>query len=678
MRQHEDDIPQIKPSLLELRQIKLADLSGTEEPQKMLDIRKFKLKIPRPNLKSVIFKGSGFKRIILLLLLAILILFIYAAFLGISLYRKTLSVKESSQNLVNSFRSQDISVVKTELEAFEKSFSEFKTSYSRFYLVKFMPFVGNYYKDGYIAINAAEHALDAVDIVVKTVEPYADMIGFGGQSSEIKGDSTNDRIEFLIQTIADILPRADELSSKAKFVEEEISKIDINRYPEKVGDVEVRKTLRRYFDLVKEASEFIANIKPILEVSPYLLGLDETRTYLLLFQNDKELRPTGGFITAYSIINVSDGKIQPSSSNDIYNLDSKYRPRIEAPSVLRKYLKGPYLISNKYRLRDMNWSPDFKDSMELFLTEAERAGIGNIDGVIAVDTQVVVNILNAIGPVDVPGYGQYSTNHDERCACPQVIYELESFADVEGPIVWSENEPGKIVFAPKNYLNRKEIVGPLMNTILKNALGQPKDKLPQLFTAAWNSVTEKHVLFYMFDERAQSAIETFGIAGRVSEYHGDYLKIVDANLGGRKSNLYVTQEVNQEIQIDKEGFVTKVLNITYQNPKDYDGWLNSVLPNWTRIYLPKGTEVVEVDGFEDIGDTYEEFGKFVISGGFELRPKGIKRIRVKYKLPFRFQEEYKLLIQKQAGLDAPLYSISLGRDSHEFYLRTDKEFKFDL
>jgi hypothetical protein len=315
--------------------------------------------------------------------------------------------------------------------------------------------------------------------------------------------------------------------------------------------------------------------------------------------------------------------------------------------------------------------------MDLFMTEAESAGIDKVDGVIAVDTQVLVNLLNVLGEIGVPGFGNFSTKTEPLCNCPQVIYELESFADVEGPIVWSENEPGKIVFAPPNYDNRKKIVGPLMNSVLSNALGQSKEKLPGLFEAGWKSITEKHVLLYMFDEKAQKGAESFNIAGRIMEYDGDYLHINDANLGGRKSNLYVTQEVSQDIRVEKDS-VVKTLTITYKNPQDHDGWLNSVLPNWTRIYVPKGSELVSTDGFESDGKTYEENGKTVFSGGFQLRPQGVKQIIVKYKVPLNVNGVYKLMIQKQPGTDMPLYTINVGRQKEELFLKTDKEFRFRI
>ncbi len=680
-----EDIPQIKPpSVLDPPQIKLAPepvLSSNElhlgavEADLPVLAKKRRFKLPNFKIKlknKKVLLRVGLVLGVLLVLVAILVIVPVLSLVG-----SGRALATGADKLKASVDSKDITVVKSSLQDFQAKFQDFDSKYKRLSWAGALPFVGVYYKDGIAGLTAGKSALEAGWIVTETIEPYADIIGFGGPGGEL-GDSANDRIDFLIQTIGSILPRADELVVKARAANEELAKIDPNRYPEEFRGIEVRAKLAKYLELAQEATNFIANSKPLLESAPYLLGTDAPRTYLLIFQNDKELRPTGGFLTAYSIVQVSNGKIQPVSSNDIYNLDNKYTPTIEAPEVIRKYLEGPYLISDNLRLRDMNWSPDFKEAMEMFLPEAEKAGIADIDGVIAVDTQVVVNILNAIGTVDVPGYGQYSTNHDERCACPQVIYELESFADVEGPIVWSENEPGKIVFAPPNYLNRKEIVGPLMNSILSNALGQPKEKLPLLFEAGWKSLIEKHVLLYMYDAKAQEGAEAFGVAGQLSEFDADYVHIVDANLGGRKSNLYVTQEVHHEIEIDGEGNIVKTLDVTYQNPEKYDGWLNSVLPNWTRIYLPKGSEILDQVGFEDPGEVYEEFGKTVVSGGFELRPEGVKKVTIKYKLPFKAKDKYELMIQKQAGTDAPLHTITVGKKSEEFYLRSDRTLRIAL
>ncbi len=463
-----------------------------------------------------------------------------------------------------------------------------------------------------------------------------------------------------------------------KLVKEEVGEINPRRYPVRIGEREVRSRIVDAIAFVDQFASFLVDGKELIAASPYLLGLDAPRTYLVLFQNDKELRPTGGFMTGYSIMKVDRGRFEPVSSNDLYNLDDTYKPTIVAPAPIVDHLKGPYILSNKLRLRDMNWDPDFEASMQLFTEEAEKAGIEGIDGVIAVDTHLLVNLLNALGPIGVPEYGEFSTETVDECKCPQVIHELESFADIEGPVVWDPAGTGKIVYAPPNYENRKKIIGPLMNSIVANAMGQPKDKLPGLFNAAFKSLFEKHILFFLHDEVAQSAVESFGIAGKVKEYEGDYLMIVDANLGGRKSNLYTSQEVEQRYEVLKDGSVEKTVTITYKNPEKHDGWLNSVLPNWVRVYVPEGAKLIASEGLQEEEDPYEENGKTVFAGFFELRPEGVARITLKYSLPVLPKGDVNLLIQKQPGLGAPLYTTITPKEETETYLLKDTEFKVKL
>ncbi|KKQ25271.1 MAG: hypothetical protein US62_C0002G0016 [Candidatus Woesebacteria bacterium GW2011_GWA1_37_8] len=647
-------------------QIKLKDTNiGRNPVRKRMNITKKK--------RKVIYFG-------LTVLLIFAGIFLIVGGLTYNVYRQGLKLVSSTDKLKVAAKSQDLELVKKELTNTKVEVNNFKTTFRSISWMKIVPYFGKFIDDGSHVLNATLEGLDAGEVVIAAVEPYADIIGFkSGSEQAASGDeTTQDRIDFVVKTIPNLIPAADTLTKSVESIEKELSYIDPQDYPEKVKGKEVRSKLVSVLELFQSGSTMVKNSKPFLEAVPGLIGTQGERTYLILFQNDKELRPTGGFITAYSIATVKEGKFNPVLSSDIYNLDNKYKPSIAAPDVFPVLLKGIYITNNKFRLRDMNWNPDFEESMKTFLEESKKAGIGNIDGIIAVDTQLLVNLLDVIGPIGVPGYGNFSTQIVPECKCPQVIYELESFADQEGAIVWSENEPGKIVFAPPNYDNRKKIIGPLMNSILANTLGQPKEKLPKLAEAALKSVMEKHVLLYMVSESEQNAISDFGIGGSVVAFSGDYLYINDANLGGRKSNLYVTQEVEQDIKISRDGSVEKTLTLTYKNPEKHDGWLNSVLPNHVRIYVPKGSQLIKFDGAEKTEELYEELDKTVISGSFNLRPEGVAKLTVKYKLPFKVKDDYKLLIQKQPGKDKPRYSIKVGRVMEEFSLATDREFKFGI
>lgn len=607
----------------------------------------------------------------------ILITFIVIGFLSFGVYKEGLKVKTQAQKLKDSLIQKDLNITSTELNNFRDSIKSFDKSYTRLAFMKVIPFINSYYNDGKHFVNASLYGVDAGEILLDSVKPYADIIGYKGSGDEKAPvvRTAQDKIDFVIKSIPEIVPKIDNLSEKVSLMNQEVDKIDPQRYPKDFRGITVRDSLQRGIDLLDTTTKLITEGKPLLQKSNYFLGVDSPRTYMVIFQNDKELRPTGGFITAYTIARVDKGRFDPILSSDIYDLDNKYKPVVKAPDQFPKYLKGIYVAQNRFRLRDMNWSPDFETSMDMFSQEIKKAGVSNIDGIIAVDTQMLVNLIQILGKVNVASFGTYTADIVPDCNCAQVVYELEKFSDTEGAIVWSENEPGKIVFAPKNYDNRKKIIGPLMNQILSATLGQPDEKIPLLFEAAIRSITEKHVLFYLLDNEAEQAVKAFGIAGDVKDSgSGDYLYINDANLGGRKSNLYVTQEVAQEVD-KKTGYIEDTLTITYKNPEKQDGWLNSILPNWVRIYVPKGSELISKDGFEDFSDPYEEFGKKVFAGFVSIRPQGVAKVIIKYKVPISIDKEYRLLIQKQPGKEAPMYTVNFGKNNEEFLLKTDKEIR---
>jgi len=627
--------------------------------------------------RKIGFKVFSKRGIFIVFLLLIFFPLLVEGYFVYKVYQEGIKLRFLVNEAINSVKAKDLNILEANLSNINKQLISFKSSFDKIYWLRFIPKVGIYVEDLGHAINAGFYGIDLSNLLIEIVEPYSDVIGFNNSNlKETKASNSQtaqDKLDFVIKTLPSLISNADKVVEKMDLIKNEIDYINYEDYPDKLFHYEIKTTVSKIVEVSDFIGKSLKNAKPLLEVMPFILGIDDERTYLVLFQNDKELRPTGGFMTAYSIAKVRNGRFDPTISNDIYNLDDNYKPSKVAPDPIIKYLKGPYLLSNKLRLRDMNWSPDFSQSMKLFSQEIAKAGIVNIDGIISVDTQVLVDVLEVLGAVNVPGYGRFSNDVIPECNCPQVIYELESFADIEGPIVWSENEPDKIVYAPPNYDNRKKIIGPLMNSILSASLGLSNEKIPALFEAGMRALMEKHILVFLKDEKAQKAIESFGIGGTIKDYAGDYLYINDANLGGRKSNLYVKQEVFQEIEVDKEGNVIKTLVVTYKNPEKHDGWLNSVLPNWVRIYVPKGSELISISGLGEKSDPYEEFGKTVFAGFFELRPQGVVKLSVKYKLPFKIGDDYSLFIQKQPGKGPIVYSVKLGKDEREMVIKEDKK-----
>ncbi|MEK9200622.1 MAG: hypothetical protein AAB909_01475, partial [Patescibacteria group bacterium] len=251
----------------------------------------------------------------------------------------------------------------------------------------------------------------------------------------------------------------------------------------------------------------------------------------------------------------------------------------------------------------------------------------------------------------------------------------------EEPVVW-DSVSGKIVQATANYGTRKQFLGPVMYSILANVMAQPKAKFPMLFQAAINSIQGKHALMYFSDPKIQGAVESFNLAGRMSESEEDYLAIVDTNFSGGKTNIWVKYKADQKIEVAGDGTVTKTLTLTYDNPQEgrvkieSGRSLNGLFRDWVRVYVPKGSELIEAKGFETGQATSEDLGKTVFEGFFTLAPLNTKVISLKYKLPFKLKSPYSLVIQKQAGAkDFPYTTTINNRKQPEIILSADQSLK---
>ena len=395
------------------------------------------------------------------------------------------------------------------------------------------------------------------------------------------------------------------------------------------------------------------------------MGLKDARRYLVLFQNDAELRATGGFITGYGLFKIDKGKIQVERSDDVYKLDEAKRKKFPAPTPIVKYHKNVFT----FELRDSNLSPDYVVSMKEFerMLKDSVPDFPAFDGIIALDTHVLVSAIKILGEFNIAGR-KFSAENDSRCDCPKVIYELEDYATK--PVAYVRED-------------RKGIIGVLLYQIMQRAFGvSPSKYWGRLFQMFIDEAKQKHVLFYFHDEEAQKGIEALNFAGRILPYEGDYLHISDVNFAGAKSNMFIKQSVKQDIEIASDGTITKTLTISYKNPAPASNCnleagqlcLNGILRNWLRLYVPEGSTLLEFTGSEKDTVTYKELGKTVFEGFMTVKPQGAAEVKIRYRLPFKAQGKYNLLIQKQPGTDAPEYTIlKNGKQVDKFPLLLDKK-----
>lgn len=610
------------------------------------------------------------------LLLSLIIVFLVGSFFTVVLpaqktYSQANKTYQQAKKAWDGVKKQNIDLAVTELDKAKKELEETQKNLNSLSFLGFIPIIGGYYNDADHLVKAGLYGLDSALTVANSLKPYADVLGLKGQGSFVMG-SAEQRIQTAIMTMGKITPHIDDVAGSLSKAKKEIDAVDPNHYPPFFGGEKVRGQLMSVKTLADQGVSFVEEARPLIKVLPSLLGESKEKKYLVLFQNNNELRSTGGFITAYAIFRIDKGVIHVDSSNDIYSLDNTIYGKTRAPEPILKYLPNVSVLN----LRDSNLSPDFIESMKTFNSLYQRAGGRvNVDGIIAIDTHVLISVIKILDDkVDAAGI-TFTTKEDKRCNCPQAIYVLED-----------------TISRPVNYQKggRKDLLGVLLYAIMEKALSSsPKLYWGPLFQSLLTQTSEKHVLFYLYNQDAQKGIEALNAAGRIKIFEGDYLHINDTNFGGQKSNMYVRENVEQSYEIKSDGSIVKTVTINYKNPQPPSDCnlergglcLNAILRNWLRIYVPKGSELINSQGSEVKITSSEELGKTVFEGFLTVRPLGAAKFTISYRLPFKLKSgsPLPLLIQKQPGTDKNEYVVKVnGKQVEKFPLITDKEIKLSI
>lgn len=623
---------------------------------KRLDGDRSYLKNRKPKSKKAILR--------MLLVLFVIAAVIYLPIRGV--YQSSKKLMTSGKAVGAAFQSGNLDDVKKNLKEVRKATNNLNGSLNWLFWLRIIPFAGGYYGDAKGFVNAANYELEAAQVLVESLDPYKNELGFTGQP--IPGQ---DKVAQFVKILDKVIPQLDKVEPQLKKASDYVKNINVEKYPESWGKYRVRSQVEAAKNMITGIHYAATEARSALEVAPSALGEPSAKNYLIIFQNDKEMRATGGFMTAYATLELDKGRVSSSASDDIYRLDEKLlivcRSKIcplSPPDPLVKYLPEANGDSRTaWSMRDSNLSPDVPTSMRDFERMYQMLGEGlPYDGIILIDTHVVEDLIKITGPIEVFGT-TYSAEKDSRCNCPNVVYELERYAQI----------------IEKGEADRKAILGTLMQQILARSLGVSVQKAPEFINAGTKLANSKHVMFFMHDEKTQAALSKLNWTGEIKTSKGDYLHVNDSNFAGGKSNLYVEEGV--ELDIDPKTGKHK-LTINYSNPQPYNAWLNGINRDYIRIYVPRGANLISSNGSDTKVTTQEDEGlnKTYFEAFIQVRPQNSRTISFEYELQDKFSgKEYPILIQRQPGTKDFKYTVKVnGKQKASFNLDADKELKLSL
>lgn len=523
--------------------------------------------------------------------------------------------------------------------------------------------INEYYSDSERFINAGFYAIDALREVEKIVLPFADAAGL--KVSPDQDTSEQQGLMEAFQSWVSIMPEVagqmDGVIEKVSKIGEELESINADKYPESFRGTPIRENIVFIKDTLSRADDYAPDLKQALTLIPRVLAVGTpTKRYMIIMQNDKEIRPTGGFMTNYATFKISNGLLDSDfTSKDMYSIDltlDLIDATYDFPDPPGPY--GKYLLVERWYARDMNYSPDFVTSMDQFLKFYNMAGRINptevkpVDGIFAIDTQVISELLEVTGPVTVNGVTYTKDN---------VVFELERIASL----------------ALKEQAGRKRVLGYLMQAMLTNVFESDKNLWPKLVDKGISLASRRHIQAYIFDPEVQALLDKYDIGGRIKQdTKGDYSMVVSTNLGGDKTNWFVTKVVNHKLEKSGDKWL-RTVNIvyTYNQPAGEFAPFIKQFKDWVRVYAPIGSEFISVDGSEDGTMTDQENNRVWYSGFLTLQPGETKEITFKYYIPSNVvgDKQYDLYIQKQAGINGEKHTVTYNGKQIEVILDNFKE-----
>ena len=312
---------------------------------------------------------------------------------------------------------------------------------------------------------------------------------------------------------------------------------------------------------IRQARQLLSDIDGVLMVYRQAGGFSRAQTYLVLFQNSMELRPTGGFIGSVGNLSLVDGRIDDFTIWDVYELDGQLRGHVDPPEPIRTLLGEEH-----WYLRDSNWDRDFAVSAARAAWFYEKEMSKNVDGVIGLTSALIPGLLTAVGPIELSDYNDRITA--ENFYGKALFYTKEDFF------------PGST--------QKKDFLGSLARGMFARLESGSKLNTSALLGAIMSGLTSGDIQLYFSESSNQQFVEAQGWSGRMLAVAANEipLAIVDSNLGVNKANFFVSSEIGRDIEIDNQDNLTETVIYTQNNKGD--GRLvgeDPIYKSYTRFYL---------------------------------------------------------------------------------------------
>lgn len=510
----------------------------------------------------------------------VVVLYLIVAAIGTGrVFAASLDAQDDLKAAETAASALDFTTAQTSLDAASADIARAQSGLAILTPLKLIPWVGDQVRAISDVLHASDRLIPSLKDIVTIAANLVDVVNRAKELSAIPTDQQMTYLTMPASVRHDLLQKLHQSQSaletiKARLTLAEADVLDLDKLNLATP---IQKAVEPFRVLLPQLSQAIDFLIPVSAITPEFAGLNGPTQTLVLFENNTELRPGGGFIGTFGTLTTQDGAMIGLTSQDSYSIDG---PATDLVKTIPPAPLTQYLGANVWYFRDANWSPDFsvsaKQSVDALASEQVLIGQTPVaySGVIALTPTFAAHILDLVGPVTIA---------DQTFTSQNIADELEY--QVELGFV------GQGIPQPQ----RKEIVGALVQEVMNRLFNLPLSSWSQVITASLASIQEKQLMFWSANADTQNVLVTSGWAGTIKPNDADHLMVVDANLGSLKSDPDVKRSVLYRVRQNEQGRLVAQTQITYTHTGSFD-WKTTRYRTYTRLYVPLGSTLIRADG----------------------------------------------------------------------------------
>ena len=366
------------------------------------------------------------------------------------------------------------------------------------------------------------------------------------------------------------------------------------------------------------------------------LGATADKRYMVIFQDNQNLRPAGGFAGTLALVTVSHGRITSYSFSTSTPLSNAYNGN-RSEVIPQPWPLQQYLAQDGFQIQDALWWGDFPRSAQMYMQMYAETGWPPIDGIVAVQPAAVSDILRVTGPITVDVDGQQRT-----VTADNLLQEIDRQEILRRQGV-------------KVDATHKEVLEEVGAKLIAQIAASKRGELAQIARKLAAAANRRDIQTYASDQSVQAALDARGWTGKlVPDPTIPTLAVTMGNVAENKSALTMQPSMDLTFGALQNGKQQVTLKIDLANNGKqggdplYDGFQRWYI----EVQLPKGSTL---DGSQPDALPNPEApdgGSYLI----EIFPQQVGHLTVSFTMPQTDQ----LVFRRQPGLNDVALKVSSG------------------